>query len=261
MSLTLRQKAYQAICQKVLRGELLPGNRISEFAIAKQLGISRSPVREAISQLASEGLVTLIPEAGSFVRQFTPAEIDHVFQFREWLETRAIEEAMRRARPEDYLPLRACCDEILEVAREHRRSGEPHLGLPGYWRWLKADFSFHFGIVRLAGNPLVLRTVASQYFISNCLNGFFWQHTLSDLVLLYRQHRRILQAMCHGDAEEARRRIAEHTQRGRRHALDLLARRRAGEGLGPLAGEDHWLGALQGMVQELVSGDSGTTSS
>jgi len=40
-----------------------------------------------------------------------------------------------------------------------------------------------------------------------------------------------------------------------------LARRRAGEGLGPLAGEDHWLGALQGMVQELVSGDSGTTSS
>ena len=130
--------------------------------IAKELGISRSPVREAISQLASEGLVTTIPEVGSFTRKYSREDIQHLFQFRGWLESKAIEEAVPRLSAEQLAQLGRYCDEIMAVAREHRASGKQHLDLPGYWRWIRADFSFHMTIVRAAGNPLVLKTIASQ---------------------------------------------------------------------------------------------------
>lgn len=195
MTTTLRRRAYQVICGKIIRGELPPGSRLSDFVIAKELGISRSPVREAICQLASEGMVTSIPEVGSFTRKFTRPDIEHLFQFRCWLETKAVEEAMQRVTSDELRQLGGYCDEIMAVARGHRASGQQYLGMPGYWRWLKADFSFHFTIVRTAGNPLVLKTIASQYFVSNCLNGYLWQHTLGDLVYLYRQHRGILRAL------------------------------------------------------------------
>lgn len=252
MKASLKKRAYQTICGKLIRGELTPGSRLSDFVIARELGISRSPVREAISQLASEGLVTLIPEVGSFVRKFARADIEHLFQFREWLEAKAIEEAMPRVTAEELKQLGACCDEILAVAREHRASGQEHLGMPNYWRWLKADFSFHFAIVRAAGNPLVLKTVASQYFVSNCLNGYLWQHTLADLVYLYRQHRRILRALRSKNVEAAQRMLAEHAERGRRHAIDLLERQGRRHGLPGIEEEGDWLAALQGLVETIV---------
>lgn len=252
MTTTLRRQAYQAICGKIIRGELPPGSRLSDFVIAKELGISRSPVREAISQLTSEGLVTSIPEVGSFTRKFTAEDIRHLFQFRSWLESKAIEEAIQRVSQNDLRQLAACCKEIMAIARKHRNSGQSYLGMPSYWRWLKADFSFHFTIVRIAGNPLVLKTVASQYFVSNCLNGYLWQHTLGDLVQLYRQHRAILRALRHGNAAVARRLIVEHADRGQRHATELLERQERRHNLPGSGGEGDWLNALHSLVEGIV---------
>jgi DNA-binding GntR family transcriptional regulator len=252
MSTSLRRRAYQAICGKIIRGSLPPGSRISDFTIAKELGISRSPVREAISQLASEGLVVSIPEVGAFARKFTRADIEHLYQFRCWLEAKAIEEAMHRVTAEDLEQLRGYCRDILTIARELRDSGAPHLSLSGHWRWLKADFAFHFTMVRAAGNPLVLKTVASQYFLCNYLNGHVWQHTLSDVVRLCRYHRAILRALRHKNVAVAQQLIIEHAERGRRHAVERLEHQGGRHGTtGSNEGGD-WLSALQELVEGIV---------
>ncbi len=250
MATTLRNRAYHAICSKIISGQLPPGSRLSDFSIAKELGISRSPVREAISQLVCEGLAVSIPEVGAFTRKFARADIEHLFQFRCWLEVKAVEEAMQRITADELQQLGGYCDQILIEARECRASGEQYLGMPGYWRWLKADFSFHFTIVRAAGNPLMLKTVASQYFVSNCLNGYLWQHTVGDLVYLYRQHRGILRALRHRNVIAARQMIEEHAERGKLHAIKLLEQQEARPDLP--GSEASWLNSLHELVEGIV---------
>src|SRR5690242_601727 len=93
----LEQRAYDMLRDKIFTGTLRPGARLSEYAEAKALGTSRGPVREAVSRLASEGLVEKIPGVGAFVR--APADADElreVYQFREALECAAAELAATR---------------------------------------------------------------------------------------------------------------------------------------------------------------------
>jgi DNA-binding GntR family transcriptional regulator len=98
----------------------------------------------------------------------------------------------------------------------------------------------------------VLKTIASQYFVSNCLNGYLWQHTLGDLVYLYRQHREMLRALRHKNVVAARRMILEHAERGQRHAIELLERQEDRRELQGNEGEGDWLTALHGVVEGIV---------
>ena len=90
---TLSEKAYDHIRQQVFSGELGPGDRLVNRALAKQLGTSFIPVREAISRLASEGLVKQVAGAGAFVRSFDRQEISEIYDVRELFEPFAAAQA------------------------------------------------------------------------------------------------------------------------------------------------------------------------
>jgi DNA-binding GntR family transcriptional regulator len=81
-----RQIAVTALRNAIQWGELAPGERISEADIAKRLGLSRTPIREASQQLASEGLLETVPRVGSFVRRVEASEIDEVYQLKALLD-------------------------------------------------------------------------------------------------------------------------------------------------------------------------------
>jgi DNA-binding GntR family transcriptional regulator len=83
---SIRERAYGYIQQKIINGDYPAGRAISELALSKELGSSRTPIREAIGQLVAEGLVELIPNRGAVVAQFGRNDVLELFELREALE-------------------------------------------------------------------------------------------------------------------------------------------------------------------------------
>src|SRR5271165_2522893 len=94
---TLRQQIVKQIRQAILNRSLLPGERLVERELAKQLGTSLTATREALIQLETEGLITKRPNATTHVTQLTPNEVEQIFAVRRVLEKYAFEEAARLA--------------------------------------------------------------------------------------------------------------------------------------------------------------------
>lgn len=97
----------------IVNGMLAPGNRLSEVQLARQLNVSRTPMREAFAQLEREGLVTVVARLGAFVRAVTPRDVDEIYTVRVALESLAVELAARKINPLG----RAQLDEVVETMR------------------------------------------------------------------------------------------------------------------------------------------------
>jgi DNA-binding GntR family transcriptional regulator len=93
-NLTLTDKIYSLIKLGVIHQEYLPGSRLADQEIAERLGVSRTPVREAINRLAAEGLVTIIPRQGAFVTELSQESIKEIYEIREVLESLAVQLAI-----------------------------------------------------------------------------------------------------------------------------------------------------------------------
>ena len=87
---TISQQVYSILRKEILSGTYKPGDWLQEMELAKNLEVSRSPIREALRRLTADGLVVDIPNKGSFVREFTEEEMREIFEVREMLESYAI---------------------------------------------------------------------------------------------------------------------------------------------------------------------------
>ena len=94
--LPLRDVVFQTLRQAILRGELKPGERLMEIHLAQKLGVSRTPVREAIRKLELEGLVLMIPRKGAIVAEITVQDLEDVLEVRMALEELAVKIACKR---------------------------------------------------------------------------------------------------------------------------------------------------------------------
>ena len=103
--LPLRDVVFNTLRQAILRGELKPGERLMEIALSQRLGVSRTPVREAIRMLEQEGLVIMIPRKGAQVAEISEKDLKDVLEVRRSLEELAIELACQRMTEEDMLAL------------------------------------------------------------------------------------------------------------------------------------------------------------
>ncbi len=97
----LNQQAYDDIRRRILDGEFLPSSPISEYQLAAELNISRTPVREALKRLAEEGLVWTIPNKGTFIAELSANDIMEIYQVREGLEGMAAHIAAERMSEKD----------------------------------------------------------------------------------------------------------------------------------------------------------------
>ena len=91
--LPLREVVFNTLRQAILKGELKPGERLMEIALAEKLGVSRTPIREAMRKLELEGLVVMIPRRGAQVANITEKDLNDVLEVRITLENMAIEKA------------------------------------------------------------------------------------------------------------------------------------------------------------------------
>ena len=98
----LKEAVYQRLKESIIRGEISPGSKLVETQISQKLGVSRTPLREAISRLGQEGLLEVVPRHGTFVRKQSVNEILESLEIREALEGLAARLAARSCHPGDY---------------------------------------------------------------------------------------------------------------------------------------------------------------
>jgi DNA-binding GntR family transcriptional regulator len=211
---------------RVLSGEIPSGTRLRQEALAREFGVSRTPVREALRQLQAMGVAQLEHNRGAVVRGPTARELREAYEVRAELEGLAAELAATRIGDEQLGRLREAQQlfrrsiETL-ISRRRRASGrEPS------WAddsdWVRANDLFHQVIQEAAGNGQLLRTIGDLH--RSFPRALTWSALSGSSALLeenVRQHNAILEAIERRDPQEARRRMAEHI----RAAGELIAHR------------------------------------
>lgn len=144
---SMRDMACSAIRQAILRGNLKPGDRLLEAEIARQMGISRAPVREAIRQLASEGLVVSYAHRGTFVTELSADDLWEIYTLRAAVESLAVRLVAEQATPEIILALKQAVADMAQAAQE----GDLQ-------RVADLDIAFHETLCRLSGHSRLLDT-------------------------------------------------------------------------------------------------------
>jgi len=112
----LREQAVTLVRDAILSFRLEPGQRLVERELVEQLGISRATVREVLRQLATEGLVTVVPQRGAVVTALSAEDAADLYEMRASLEALAVQRFVQRATPEQVAELRAAVTEIEETA-------------------------------------------------------------------------------------------------------------------------------------------------
>ena len=109
----LNEKVYRVVMNSIIDGSLPPGTELREQHIAKQIGVSATPVREAFKRLASDGLIDIVPYRGAVVRAMNYQEIEEAYLCREALEHLVLKQGIDRITPRDIVTLHSLLDEYL----------------------------------------------------------------------------------------------------------------------------------------------------
>lgn len=219
---SLSQRAYQHIQREIVSGQLAPGSVVSETLLAKQLGISRTPVGEAIRQLAQEGLVEQVPRYGTIVREIDQRKVQELYELREALEPYAARQAALRMSDSELAQLKLLCATIEGICDELSVSGMDALDDEMLRRFLAADMTFHLLIIRAAGNRLILDTVRDTRTISQIFRTRRNIHDENLVVEACRDHAGILTALEAGDGEAAAARVLQHVRTSKQKTLSYL---------------------------------------
>jgi DNA-binding GntR family transcriptional regulator len=220
---SVRRKAYLLIQKKIASGELAAGSLISELAISKELGSSRTPVREAAGQLLAEGLLELSPGGGLIVTQLTRQGIVDLFELREALEVFAVGRAARAlTRPEDRERMENLVEETQVLLNELRTTGDKELNAEQMRRFSVSDLSFHALLIRMAANVRILRVVNDTRLMIRIFAMKRSGHKCGELERIYEQHREILQAVVAQDPGRAQKLLSEHIQASARERLEAF---------------------------------------
>ena len=150
---TFSNQSAVVLREMILSGRLKLGERINEVETANALGISRAPLREAIQALVNEGLLVSVPNRGAFVRTFSRAELEDLYELRIALERHALRLTSKRAARSDLAELDAFLDETGSRMGDEP-DGEPHY--PG-------ELDFHLRLVELARSRELLSSATSVH--------------------------------------------------------------------------------------------------
>lgn len=212
-TLSTRERAYQFIQQKIVTGQLPAGSPLSELALAKELGSSRTPVREAISQLASEGILEQTANRGTTVRQFTRQDIIELYELREALETYAVGKVARqKVSHSDHERLSGLVEEIQTLIEELTGRKKPMLDDAQMKRFMATDLAFHSLLLRLAGNQRIAKVVQDTNVLIRIFSIRRKCHDLKQLQQIYRFHHEILEAVFLGNGQAAISLLSQHIQ-------------------------------------------------
>ena len=205
--LPLREIVFNTLRKAILRGELQPGERLMEIALAEKLGVSRTPIREAMHKLEQEGLIHVIPRRGAQVANITVEDLNDVIELRIALEKMAMEKACQRIVPSQIEELEQAAEIFETLADEGDRMA-----------LAQADEDFHECIYRAAGNRRLLQVLRNlreqmyRYRIEYLKHEQAYEQ-------LAAEHREMTQAIRSRDVEHAQQLCVTHLENQRQAIL------------------------------------------
>ncbi len=220
----LRQRAYRFIQDRIVSGQLAAGSLVSEQSLAREIGISRTPVREALRQLELEGLVEQVPRFGTIVRRADRREIVECYELREALESYAVAQAAQRITRGEMAQLEALCIQFAHIARQMEEAGADHLDDDAMRAFLAADMAFHMLLLRAGGNQRLMKIVADSRVLTRIFGYQRQEHDRHVVAEAHDYHRRVFEAVRAGEAEVARQTMAEHIRTSLRETLEHFDR-------------------------------------
>lgn len=208
---SIRQKAYLHIQTLVTTGTLPAGANVSEVLLSRELGSSRTPVREAMNQLAAEGLLETNANGGMTVARLTRDDIVELYELREALECYAVGKASTLAMPQaDRDRLQYLIDVILKLAEDLRKAGEQELSPEQMKRFLASDLAFHALLMNLANNSRIQKIVGDTRLLIRIFAIQRRGHDMSQLEMIAAGHQRILDAVVEQRRADAVQALSEH---------------------------------------------------
>ena len=226
MSTALSAVAYQHLQRKLLRAGLRSGAKLSEHGLARELGISRTPVREAIRRLESEGMLRQVASSGTFVAEPDRAQLIEAYEVRMALEAFAVRRAAERMLPQQILELQRLCDEMRAAITAFRNAGAALMEGAPLRRYLLADLAFHLLLLRAAGNRYALKIFCDVHIHSAIFGYRSHQRDLHHLAYVWLAHARVARAVRRRDAVAAQRVLETHMQASLAAALAAFDGRR-----------------------------------
>jgi DNA-binding GntR family transcriptional regulator len=203
--------ASDVIREAIIDGRLVPGQRLKEEELARELGMSRTPVREALLLLQSEGLIESVPRRGATVRSYAVDDLDDMYQLRAVLEGYAARRAATRIARDDLARLEESC------ARFDRLRAEDDLR-----DLVKENLFFHNVILEAAGSGRLGPLVRKVIEVPLVYKSFYWYSPKQKLISQH-YHKQLTRALGAGDAKRAEMIMTEHVLEARDFLLAQLA--------------------------------------
>jgi len=202
----LAEEVYRVLRHRIFTATLRPGDKIRPEGIARELGVSRTPVVEAINRLVEQGLVVLLPHRGTFVSSLSLERVIALFDVRLMMEEFGARRGLAHATDQDVERLRA-----LLAGEEALIDGD---SVTDYLAWLRLNREFHQACVDLADNP-VLSELHARLNIDIVMARAFRLATLRNSRDVHAEHVRILRGYEHRDKEALLAAVRAHLSRGR----------------------------------------------
>jgi DNA-binding GntR family transcriptional regulator len=210
--------AYSAIKDMILTGQLKPGNKLSDQELAVELGVSRTPVRHALSRLAQDGLLDNGRGKGYYVADLDAKQVADLYALREVLEAHAIRLAVERATSSDLQELAKVLATLEKLSEDPSKRGEE----------IRVGLKIHEIIARATGDDFLYETMVR---LLNRMHFFIWMDTLNEdpqaAELTRREHNALLEFFRSGKADEAEALIRTHIRTAKQGILKVLAARDA----------------------------------
>lgn len=233
---TLGNRAYLELRQRLADGEFAPGSQLVNRTISEKVGMSMTPVREAIARLASEGLVHYIPGAGSYVRTVSRDELAQLYDLREVLEPFAAGLAASHITANELDEIRAVCRTWKKIVHELIAAALPHATASQMLLWNNCERRFHELIFKASRNTWLFKIVGDLQLMAF---GFCPLRaepeflTLDNARITYRDHLKILKLLSARDAPRLRTVIRRHIRVGRERVLQFLDHRSVNQTTSP----------------------------
>lgn len=208
--LPLRDVVFNTLRQAILRGELKPGERLMEIKLANKLGVSRTPIREAIRKLELEGLVLMIPRKGAEVADITEKSLMDVLEVRKALEELSVQLTCDRITKEEICELKQAAEDFKETLKSRDIT-----------EIAEADVHFHDVIYNATKNQKLIQLLNNlheqmyRYRIEYLKNEEFHPKLLQE-------HEEIISRISKGEKEAAARIVCKHIDNQVNAVMDVI---------------------------------------
>lgn len=215
----LIDSVYTRLRDMILTNLLHAGEKLVDRDLAEQLGVSRTPVREALGRLAMMGLVEARSRRGYYVRQYTADEVSDLYEYRKILEVNAARLAARNAQPEHMERIDRLLEELDSIGTEMSNRTRP----------VELDMEIHTLIAEASGNEELAKSIRDLMDRVTCFLWVDWVDPRSaqadTIAAAHREHAEVLAAIRKRDADAAAEKVGAHIEYAREALTNLLRAR------------------------------------